>query len=165
MFNIRTATPADADHIMKIAHQTYWATYRDILSTEQITYMLGAIYVSDTVGEQIADNTQTYLILEEEDGQPVAFAAYAPRTDDASIYKLHKLYCLPQTQGKGYGQALIKAVEQATLDAGSHTLDLNVNRHNKAKNFYEKMGFSIVYDEDVPIGPYFMNDHVMRKEL
>jgi hypothetical protein len=27
------------------------------------------------------------------------------------------------------------------------------------------MGFAIAYEEDIPIGPYWMNDFVMRKEL
>jgi diamine N-acetyltransferase len=41
-------------------------------------------------------------------------------------------------------------------------LDLNVNRHNPAKSFYEKIGFTVLREEDVPIGPYWMNDYVMR---
>jgi hypothetical protein len=40
-----------------------------------------------------------------------------------------------------------------------------VNRYNNAKSFYEKMGFAIVREEDIPIGPYWMNDYVMRKAL
>jgi GNAT superfamily N-acetyltransferase len=101
----------------------------------------------------------------EEDGQPVAFAGYSPRGEDPEVYKLHKLYCLPQTQGKGYGKILINEVAAKTLEAGKHLLDLNVNRYNKAKTFYEKMGFKVIYEEDVPIGKYYMNDYVMRKEL
>ncbi|MBS1504124.1 MAG: GNAT family N-acetyltransferase, partial [Bacteroidetes bacterium] len=70
-----------------------------------------------------------------------------------------------QTQGKGYGKILINEVAQRTRDAGKHRLDLNVNRYNKARTFYEKMGFTVAYEEDIPIGPYWMNDYVMRKEL
>lgn len=164
MYSIRPATLVDADCIVKMAHHTWWPTYKDILTTEQITYMLEVIYVSDIVSGQIDQGTQQYLILEE-DGEPVAFAAYSPREENADIYKLHKLYCLPKTQGKGYGKLLVDAVIEATKKAGKKVLELNVNRHNKAKSFYEKMGFSIAYDEDIAIGPYWMNDHVMRKEL
>ena len=60
---------------------------------------------------------------------------------------------------------MIEEVSKRVLDAGKHILELNVQRHNKAKNFYEKMGFSVAYEEDIPIGPYWMNDYVMRKEL
>ena len=163
MYTIRPATLADADCIVKIAHQTWWPAYKAILSAEQITYMLNAIYVSDKVAVQIEDGSQQYLILED-DGVPVAFAAYSPREDDAEVYKLHKLYCHPQTQGKGCGKLLLDAVVDAVKQAGKSKLELNVNRDNKAKTFYEKMGFTVAYDEDIPIGPYFMNDHVMQKE-
>ncbi len=164
MYSIRTATVADVDTIRGIAQTTWWITYSPILETEQIVFMLSEIYDADKLQKQIADNLQTFLLLME-DGKPVAFAAYSPREEDAEIYKLHKLYCLPQTQGKGYGRVLINEVVNKTREAGKHTLDLNVNRYNKAKSFYEKMGFKIAYQEDIAIGEYWMNDYVMRLEL
>jgi GNAT superfamily N-acetyltransferase len=164
MFTIRKATAADADQIVKIAHQTWWSTYSQILSAEQITYMLSAIYKLDKVAEQIETQSQFYLILEE-DALPVAFAAYSARENDAEVYKLHKLYCHPATQGKGYGKALIDYIIAEVRAAGKKTLELNVNRGNNAKAFYEKTGFVIAYEEDIPIGPYWMNDYVMRKML
>jgi GNAT superfamily N-acetyltransferase len=164
MYFIRQATIHDVETILEIAQKTWWATYSPILEKEQISFMLGEIYSVEKISSQLKTNTQTYLILIE-DGKPVAFAGYSPREEDPDIYKLHKLYCLPETQGKGYGKILINEVAQKTLEAGKHILDLNVNRYNKAKNFYEKIGFSIAYEEDTPIGPYWMNDYVMRKEL
>lgn len=164
MYTIRQATINDLETIRQIANDTWWATYSPILEKEQISFMLNEIYSVEKISSQLKNNTQTYLLLIE-DGTSVAFAGYSPRDEDPEIYKLHKLYCLPETQGKGYGKILINEVAQKTLDAGKHTLDLNVNRHNKAKSFYEKMGFSVAYEEDIPIGPYWMNDYVMRKEL
>jgi len=164
MYQIRQATIADVEIIRQIAEETWWTAYGPILASEQIAFMLGEIYSTQKVTAQIEDNLQTYLLLIE-DGQPVAFAAYSPREEDSEIYKLHKLYCLPVTQGKGCGKILIDEVCKQTLEAGKHTLDLNVNRYNKAKTFYEKMGFEVIYEEDIPIGPYWMNDYVMRKEL
>jgi len=164
MYQIRKATINDAEIIRDLAIETWGDAYSAILAREQLDYMLEGIYSLDNLSAQIKNNTQTYLLLVEDD-EPVAFAAYSPRDEDAEIYKLHKLYCLPQTQGKGYGKILINEVADQVLKAGKHTLDLNVNRHNKAKNFYEKMGFKVIYEEDIPIGPYFMNDYVMRKEL
>lgn len=161
MYAIRPATSADTPTIITIAHQTWWPTYSVILAEEQINFMLDAIYTVEKISAQIENGTQAYLLLEE-DGRPVAFAGYSPREEDAEIYKLHKLYCLPETQGKGYGKILINAVIDQVKAAGKHTLDLNVNKYNKARSFYEKMGFVVVYEEDVPIGPYWMNDFVMR---
>ena len=164
MYTIRQATLADLETIIEIAEKTWWVTYSPILEKEQIEFMLNKIYSVENISTQLEHGTQTYLLLIE-DGKPVAFAGYSPRDEDPEIYKLHKLYCLPETQGKGYGKILINEVAQKTIEAGKNTLDLNVNRYNKAKSFYEKMGFSVAYEEDIPIGPYWMNDYVMRKEL
>jgi len=164
MYFIRKATLDDVETIREIAEKTWRHTYLPILEKEQLDYLLTEIYSSEKISSQLKYDTQTYLLLTENE-RPVAFAAYSPREEDPEIYKLHKLYCLPETQGKGYGKVLINEVISKTLEAGKHTLDLNVNRHNKAKNFYEKMGFVVAYEEDIPIGKYWMNDYVMRKEL
>jgi GNAT superfamily N-acetyltransferase len=164
MYLIREAAATDVEAILQIARETWWPTYEPILGKDQVAYMLDELYSTDKITTQVAEKQQTFLLLIE-DGKPVGFAAYSPREEDADIYKLHKLYCLPVTQGKGYGKILINAVADKVKEAGKNTLDLNVNRYNKAKSFYEKMGFEVIYEEDIPIGSYWMNDYVMRKEL
>ena len=164
MFQIRKATPSDALTIQTIGKQIWWATYMPLLTEDHVEYMFTERYSIQEITSQMEDGTQTYLLLLDND-EPVAFASYGPREEDASIYKLHKLYCLPSTQGKGCGKALINEVFKQVADLGIKTLDLNVHRENKARRFYEKMGFTIAYEEDIPIGPYWMNDYVMRKEL
>jgi len=164
MYAIRTATTNDVETIRDIAEKTWWPTYGPLLETEQISYMLGELYPAEKIRFQIENATQTYILLEE-DSRAVAFASYSTREENPEIYKLHKLYCLPETQGKGFGKILIDTVVQKTLDAGKHTLDLNVNRLNKAKILYEKKGFAVAYEEDIPIVKNWMNDYVMRKEL
>jgi len=164
MYHIRHATINDVETICKLAEDIWWPSYSPILPKEQIGFMLNYIYAPEKILAQITNNQQTYLLLIE-DEQPVAFAAFSPREEDPDIYKLHKLYCLPITQGKGYGKILIDEVCKQTLAAGKHILDLNVNRYNKAKTFYEKMGFEVIYKEDIAIGEYWMNDYVMRKTL
>lgn len=164
MYTIREATVNDVATIVQLAQETWWPTYSPILEKEQIEYMLSVIYAPEVIERQIEQHEQTFLLLLE-DEQPVGFAAYSQREDNTEVYKLHKLYCLPAMQGKGYGKALINEVVKQVKDTGANKLDLNVNRYNKAKGMYEKMGFEIIYEEDIPIGPYFMNDYVMRKEL
>lgn len=164
MYSIRKATAEDTETICRLAEETWWPTYSSILKREQIEFMLKEIYSADQIRHQLETGEQTFLLLIEED-EPVAFAGYSPRREDPDIYKLHKLYCLPKTQGKGYGKILINAVADEVRRAGKYILDLNVNRYNKARSFYEKMGFEVIYEEDIAIGPYWMNDYVMRKGL
>lgn len=163
MITITEARAKDAAIICDIAERTWPDAYGEILSREQIRYMLDTIYDEESIRRQITGD-HVYLLLLQED-KPVAFADYGPRQEDPEVYKLHKIYCLPETQGKGYGRILTEEVCKRVVEAGKSVLELNVNRHNKAKSFYEKMGFSIAYQEDIPIGEYFMNDFVMRKKL
>lgn len=165
MTGIRPATIQDVAVIQELANATWWDTYESIVGAEQVRFMLDAFYSTEVITSQIQSGAQTFILLYEGE-TPKGFAAYSPRSEDPAVYKLHKLYCLPSEQGKGFGRALIAAVEQAVLASGHHILDLNVNRHNKARAFYEKLGFSVVREEDIKIGNgYEMNDYVMRKEL
>ena len=74
----------------------------------------------------------------------------------------------PKHRARSCKQNLINEVIDKTLRAGKRTLDLNVSEAvmlTKQRIFTEKMGFSVAYEEDIPIGKYWMNDYVMRKEL
>ena len=107
------------------------------------------------------DGSQQFILLKNEAGLQ-AFASYGPRKKNPTIFKLHKIYVLPENHGKGYGRLMIEDIKKRLIKQNIRILDLNVNRYNNAKNFYEKLGFKVIQEEDIPIGPYWMNDFVMR---
>ena len=158
--------PADTDDINIIgwlAQQIWPVAYRDIITKAQLEYMLQLIYSPDSLKEQMRLGHQ--FLIAELDEEPVGFASYSPLTE-SGIFKLHKLYVMPKLHGKGLGKALLDFVTDAVLSLGATTLRVNMNRHNKAKTFYERNGFKIVGEEDIDIGNnYFMNDYVMEKKL
>jgi diamine N-acetyltransferase len=164
MIKIENASVKDIPVIQQIAEETWWPTYSPIISKEQIRYMLDAIYSSEILQNAIQTGSQNFILLTDENG-PQGFASFGKRSNDPQVCKLHKIYVLPVNHGKGYGKLLIEEVKKRMADLHSHTLDLNVNRHNPAKSFYEKIGFRIIGEEDVPVGPYWMNDYVMRLEV
>ena len=159
--SIRNGHSDDIATIQVLAEKTWWPAYSSILSAEQIRYMLGAIFGTDTLRNIIKTGSQHFIVLYENDS-PRGFASYSARPENEEIYKLHKLYVLPEDQGKGYGRMLVQEIIGRLQARGLHTLELNVNRYNKAKDFYEKQGFVVIREEDIPIGPYWMNDYVMR---
>lgn len=160
---IQPATPADIPTILELAEATWEPTYRFIISREQIEYMYRVIYTAASLERQINEQGHRFFLVYV-DGQASGYASFSAQTE-AGFYKLHKIYVLPSHQGLGLGQQLIEAVEQAVRAAAGHVLDLNVNRHNPALSFYEHLGFQRHHEEDIAIGPYWMNDYVMRKEL
>jgi len=49
---------------------------------------------------------------------------------------------------------------------GAAELRLNVNRYNKARFFYEKIGFTIIGEEDVDLGNgVYQEDYVMQRPV
>ena len=57
-------------------------------------------------------------------------------------------------------------ISKEVQQQGALVLQLQVNRNNKAKSFYEKIGFKVIEEADFDIGNgFFMNDYVMGKKL
>ncbi|MBD1396878.1 GNAT family N-acetyltransferase [Pontibacter sp. JH31] len=160
---IREATTADIPTINRLATAIWGPTYRPILSEEQIDYMFEMIYTLPALQQQMQEG-QTFLLLLD-DNEYVGFASYSLKDELEKVYKLNKIYLLPTRQGTGLGKLLLEAVEAKVSKLGAGFLDLNVNRFNKAKTFYERCGYQVHLQEDIPIGPYWMNDYVMRKQL
>lgn len=160
---IRHADTDDINSIGFLAHQIWPATYGHILAKEQLDYMLQKMYSPASLKKQMQQ--EHVFLIAELDEEPVGFASFSP-TPDAGTFKLHKIYVRTDIQGKGLGKALINAVAEEIREKNAHCLRLNVNRHNMAKDFYERLGFVVVKEEDIDIGNgYFMNDYVMEKTL
>jgi GNAT superfamily N-acetyltransferase len=155
--------PADLDDINTIgflAQQIWPDAYREILSPEQLKYMLNLIYSPQSLRRQMVDDHHRFLLAEQAD-EPIGFASWSP-AEDPGVYKLHKIYVLPGRQGKGLGKTLLQFIFETIRPEGATRLRLNVNRFNKARHFYERMGFAVVGEEDIDIGNgYFMNDFIM----
>ena len=156
--------PADLDDINTIgflAQQIWPDAYKDILSADQLKYMLKLIYSPRSLRRQMVDEHHRFLLVEQEE-EPIGFASWSS-TKDPGVFKLHKIYVLPDRQGKGLGKTLLQFVFESVRPEGAKKLRLNVNRHNKARQFYERMGFTVTGEEDIDIGHgYFMNDFVME---
>lgn len=164
MIIIRHATPADAAILRLLAEKIWWPTYSEILSKEQIRFMLNSFYAEDKLKKQISSGEQSFLLLIENE-LPVAFAAFAADRENQEIMILEKIYCLPETQGKGYGKQLLEFVAAQSRMAGKNILQLYVHRQNKAKSFYEKMDFKVVKEVNRPLDKYLLTDYVMQKAL
>ena len=161
---IRKASKEDYKTIYDIAVQTWDVAYKSILSEAQLDYMLDMMYSEKAFTEQLSINGHQFLIASV-DGKELGFASYELNYR-YEITKIHKLYVLPQTQGTGMGQALIKAIENIAKNNTNNKITLNVNRNNKAVHFYLKNGFENIGEEDVAIGSgYLMEDYIMLKEL
>jgi ribosomal protein S18 acetylase RimI-like enzyme len=159
---IRPAALADIPFIKDIANKTWPVAYGNILQHEQLQYMLDKFYSYSSLEQQIKNAHYFFLTLKNYDA--IGFTSFSHIK--GSLYKLQKLYVLPEIQKSGVGQALLQTVETVAKSMDGDKLELNVNRKNNARNFYERNGFSVIREEDIDIGSgFYMNDYVMQKML
>jgi ribosomal protein S18 acetylase RimI-like enzyme len=155
----------DIKNIQKIAYQTWPITYGSILSEEQLKYMLDLVYSDKALTNEFEKQQQLFYIISEND-QILGFIGIEHHYKNNPTTRIHKIYLLPETQGKGYGKTTIEAIEKMALENNSEALSLNVNRFNSALGFYKKIGFEIIDEVNIDIGNgYLMEDYVMEKKL
>jgi len=163
MFEIKNASLEDIPLIRELTFRVWPQTYAATLSQEQIDYMLEMMYSEGSLTKQMTEDG-CHFILVFENGNPVGFASFSEV--ETGIWKLHKIYVLPNQQGKGTGRFTIDYIITTIKQQGAVALQLQVNRYNKAKEFYEKLRFAVIKIADFDIGNgYFMNDYVMEKDL
>lgn len=157
---IKLLTADEMNIVQELAYATWPDTFKSILSSEQIDYMLEWMYNLDTLKEQVNSGHQFFAFFE--NSTPLGFIGIQLHYPTEQSLKIHKLYVLPNIQGKGVGKQLVsKAIEVAKENEISELL-LNVNRFNSAVDFYKHLGFKVAYEENIDIGNgYLMEDYVM----
>jgi GNAT superfamily N-acetyltransferase len=164
MPEIIIAQEKDLIYIHTIAEKTWPVAYADVITAAQIRYMLDKMHTVSALKSQV-EKGHIFLVAFE-NKLAAGFASFEKNFDGENNTKLHKLYVLPQMQGKNIGKALLKEVILAAKKANQKSIVLQVNRKNKALNFYLKNTFKLARTEDFDIGNgFFMNDYIMELRL
>ena len=165
MIIISEAKPTDFSVIREIAYTTWPVAYGSIISKIQLDYMLEKFYSDATLTDNFTYKNHHFLLVKENENC-LGFASYEPDYLGEKIVRLHKIYLMPEAQGKGLGKLLITEIEKIALQLNQHGISLNVNRYNKAFNFYNKVGFECIGEEDIELDyGYLMEDFKMLKKL
>lgn len=163
---LKEASITDIPTIRDIAQQVFPLTYKEILSTAQIDFMMEWMYSEDSLKGQINGN-HTFFIAYDKDINACGYVSV--EKESAHSFHLQKLYLLPKHHGSGIAALLMNtAIEFARKESrGNAILELNVNRQNyRAQKFYKKQGFSIARSVDIEIHQgFFMNDYIMTLNI
>lgn len=147
--------------VAELAYKIWPTAYGEILSSEQLQYMLAQFYSLEALETQF-QNGQHFLLLKDAE-RAVGFMSYELNCYNTQKFKIHKIYVLPTEQGKGLGKLFIDKAIEIAIAQNQKAVFLNVNKYNKARFFYENLGFTIVKDEVIEIGNgYVMDDYVME---
>ena len=150
--------------VRAIADDVWPKTFREILSPEQIVYMMKMMYAPEVMEKELANGFSFDLLTI--DGVDAGYMVYAPY-DEPETMKLHKLYLLEEFQGKGFGQKMLHHVAEEARKRGFKFLILAVNKQNtKAQKAYERFGFKQYKAVQIDIGNGFiMDDYWLRYSL
>lgn len=157
----RKATLTDIRAIRDLVDITWPASYSSIISKEQIQRMLEVLYHPELLKKQIQDPAHHIILLENNQ----LLIGYAHGFVEGDHMKLSKIYFLPEFQGKGYGRILLQHMENRAIQQGICRMTLNVNRQNPAFHFYQKMGYKILEEVDIPFESFWLNDYILQKNL
>ncbi|MDH2206892.1 MULTISPECIES: GNAT family N-acetyltransferase [Empedobacter] len=149
--------------VQPLANEIWNECYKDLLSQDQINYMIDMMYNTDKVNEGIA-NGDVWEILKI-DNVPSGYLHY--KLDENNTVFLSKIYLKESNQTKGIGQLMLNRVVDYAREKGAKAVHLTVNKHNaKAIRFYEKNGFKNMESKTFDIGNgYIMDDYIYQKSI
>lgn len=158
---ISSLTRSDTTVVSTLAGKIWRHQYAEIISPDQIDYMLAQRYCPLLIKSQVSSDVVWWqkMTLNE---AIIGFSCYM-RTDASDTLKIDKLYIDIDHQHKGYGALFIADAVETMHKNSCNSLILTVNKQNStAIAAYKKYGFEIIGDSIVDIGGgYFMNDHLM----
>jgi ribosomal protein S18 acetylase RimI-like enzyme len=156
----RQARREDIAEIQRLARCIWDEAYRELLSKEQIEYMLRMMYSERVIREELQRGTVWELIVA--DGTPCGYLSYG-LSEDNSV-KLFKIYIGNAFRATGIAPTCLSRVKEYAARKGRGYVFLTVNKHNKrAIRSYEKNGFAITASVVTHIGQGFvMDDYIMK---
>ena len=164
MVTFKKASEKDIPLIRTLAEKSWKSSYQEILSTEQIDYMLQNMYSAEEILSHLENPNYHYFIIEE-NSIPAGFIGFENHYEDKTT-KLHRIYLLDDFKGKGLGKAALQFLKEKVNGASDNRIILNVNKNNAAQKMYESQGFRVYAEGIFDIGnDYVMDDYLMEYHL
>ena len=126
MLSIQKGSPVDTAIIRDIAYRTWPDTYGNIVPAAQLKYMLELFYSDEALTAQMEEKGHQFILVKENE-TVLGFASYEHHYLGQNTTRLHKIYLLPESQGKGAGKLLIDSVVKVARENQSEVVSLNVN--------------------------------------
>ena len=162
---VSLTTPESLAEIRAVAAEVWPRTFAEILSPEQIKYMMNMMYSPEVMTKELAGGMHFDLLKIA--GQPAGYVVYSAYDKIPGAAKLHKVYLKHQYHGAGIGQKMLDHAQNQCQYLGFKCVILAVNKQNeRAIKAYKRNGFKIMEAVCVDIGNgFFMDDYIMRKDF
>ena len=125
------ASKEDIPEIQKLARRIWEEAYREILSDDQINYMLELMYSEKVIVQELRSGVVWDIIVNK--NQPCGFLSYTFGKDNS--VKLSKIYIMDEARGKSIAAESISRISQYARDNGKEWLDNNRLRDNRYRQW------------------------------
>lgn len=162
----RLESAESLEAVRTIAADIWPKTFANILSAEQIRYMMNMMYAPEIMEKELSAGYIFELVVI--DGEPAGYIVCSACDEDPQrVLKLHKAYLLQEYHSKGIGQAMLDRALTLAAEGGFECVRLNVNKQNeRAIRAYQRNGFTLFRSEKNDIGSgYYMDDHVFERRV
>ena len=171
-FNVRKATPQDAQAVAELGTHVFTVTFGPVLQPDDLKAYLEENYSMQATTKEIENPQKDMIVVTDVEDQILGFALLTRGPPEPCIQdvpkhvELQRIYLHPSAQGRGVGKLLASSVEKEAKEQGFENLWLAVYEKNqKAIQIYEKLGFKTVGTHDFVIGKETQTDLVMLKPL
>ena len=157
--NIRRLTTIDAAELSVMAAQTFYDTFVDTCTAEDMKLFLDKFYNEEQLRQELSDE-EGYCFFAEQDGKPLAYLYFKeeyssfPMMQKWKALELKRIYVLKEFHGQGIAQKLMDYIINYAIENKYEVIWLGVWEHNiRAQKFYAKYGFeNSGHTHDFPIG-------------
>lgn len=166
---IRPVAAEEVGAIADLAKLIWNDAYKNIISAQQITYMIEDRYSAERMRAELVSGEVWWDVAccnRNDEELRLGFAS-TQFTDEPGTLKLDKLYIHPEYQRIGVGRMLIEHVSQRARDLSCNRVILSVNKHNaRAIEAYKSCGFTLSASVFNDIGHGFvMDDYIFERNL
>jgi ribosomal protein S18 acetylase RimI-like enzyme len=170
IIKVQRVSKADINELQKISRHTFFETFADANTEENMKNYLEESFALDRLSEEVANNHSQFF-LAVINNQTIGYLkvntshAQTEGKDNDSL-EIERIYVLKAFQGKKVGQLLYNKAVSIAEDTNLSSIWLGVWEENhRAIQFYEKNGF-VEFDKHIfSLGDDNQTDLMMRKSL
>lgn len=167
---IRYALPAESQLIADISRQTFYETFAESNTTEDMENFMNEQFSRDKLIKETEEPGNIFL-LAYEDSEAVGYAKMRdgekrPEFKGLCSIEIARIYALRKSIGKGVGRELMQKCIDIAREMNRDIVWLGVwEKNERAIQFYQKWGFEKFAEHDFVLGNDVQTDWLMYKRL
>lgn len=160
MINFKQIKIEEIPKLAKLASNIWHEYWTEILTSEQIDYMVEKFQSEKAITNQYKNEKYTYYFIQDNNKN----IGYFGVSEKENYLFLSKLYISKEYRHKGIGAKSFEKIKQIAIEKSYKSIQLTVNKYNKNTICaYNKWGFKTIDSVVTDIGEGFvMDDYIME---